>query len=259
MEIGHLCSSCGSQAALICICSQELLCRVCTPVHLTQHPSTVHTFLPISAEPQLRGGDDHYSVVRRSQLTRCYKEYLRAEIDALEQFKQSTLSSVEAKANSLTETLNALVAQKVEGLTRDAETAKHEALRFAQQIDQEHIDSSKYDTTVFFKNSIQGNVNFSSLAVFKRAYAQGEYEEQLQQMLDFKVTYPTESLFELTRTPEEFQDWLLVLKNRKEEELKKQERRIIRLTGGADSWNVGGPPTLDAFSFQCNCDIWIMG
>mmetsp|Transcript_20089 Transcript_20089/g.37315 ORF Transcript_20089/g.37315 Transcript_20089/m.37315 type:complete len:390 (+) Transcript_20089:3615-4784(+) len=259
MEVGHSCSTCSSSAELLCICSHVRLCRSCMTRHLTESQNKVHTFLPIQCEASIKSGDDHYTVVRRSQLDKTYKEYLRREIDSLESFKQRSLDSIQASANTLTDLLNTLITQKIEKLTRDIEVARTDAIAFADQIDLEQADTSKKASNIFFRNAIERNTNFKSIPCFKYGFEAAEYEEELQKFASFNVKCPAEPLFEISRTPAEFEDWLLVLKARKEEELKKQERKLSRLVGGAGSWNVSGPPTLDAFSFQVNCNIWLTG
>lgn len=257
--VGDSCFACSNQAVVLCMCSKLRLCRTCTSVHVMEVTNKIHTFLPVTCESSILKGDDHYTVVRRAQIVKSIKEYLRQEVDSLEAFKNSSLSSLDSSANSLSALISSLIEDNLVQLKRDVEAAKGSAFEFAEQVDLEQTEANAHGTGVFFHNSIQRNANFKDLECFKSTFEAADYEEELQKFASFEVKCPTESLFEITRTPAEFQDWLLVLKQRKEEELKKQERKLSRLVGGAGSWNVGGYPTLDAFSFSVNSNIWLTG
>jgi hypothetical protein len=204
-------------------------------------------------------GDDELTVVRRSQLHRTYRDFIRGEIEAIEHFKQRSLASIDASANTLTETLNTLIAMKIKTLSRDLELAKHSARTFNLQTMSEQLEPGRTETSIFIKNILDKNTNLKRLKTYASNYEETEYEEQLQKFATFQLKCPTDLMFELSRTPEEYKDWLLVLKARKEEELKKQERRLTRLTGTGSGWSVSGAPTLDAFTFRASCDIWITG
>jgi hypothetical protein len=220
----------------------------------------MHTFLPTQYEALLQEGVDDYSAVRRSQLDKGYKALLRGEIDSLESFKQRSLASLQAKADSLTEALNSSVVQKIEGLERDVAVAKEAGSAFMGNTLTNASDLAHYDATVLFKNIMTRNTNLKQLQTFKKTLDFSECEAGVQSFAGYSIQCPTDQLFELTRTPEEYQDWLQVLKKRKEEELKRLERCFHRLTPGTErNWSVGGPPTLDAISLRANCDIFLTG
>jgi hypothetical protein len=220
----------------------------------------MHTFLPSHYQSLLQEGVDDYSIVCRNQLDKGYKALLRGEIDSLENFKLRSLASLQAKADSLTEALNSSVMQKIEGLERDVAIAKEEGTTFIGNTLTKTSDLTAYDATVLFKNIMTHNTNLKQLQTFKRTVEFSECEVGVQSFAGHSIQCPTDQLFELTRTPEEYQDWLLVVKKRKEEELKRLERCFHRLTPGTErNWGVGGPPTLDAISLRANCDIFLTG
>jgi hypothetical protein len=139
------------------------------------------------------------------------------------------------------------------------ERAKADGSEFAHRVDEGQINPADHEIGTLFKNMTIKNPNLSSLQLFKTSFEEQEYEEALAKLASFKVTCPTELLFELTRTPEEYNDWLDVLRLRKEEELKKQERVLKRFLGEYGSWNVSGPPNVDATAFTVDHDIWMTG
>lgn len=250
---------CSNPAQVICICYHVHLCSNCTSTHITEGSVSIHTFLPIASEARFKEGDDHYSLVKIAQCIRSVKAQLLAEIDSIETFKQTSLVAIDACANRLTPIIDDVIQETLLKLTRDVEISKQKAYAFSNQLEEEHIDVAKYSTSVFFRNAFERNANFKLIETFKTAFETVEVEESLKEFASFDIKVPSEPLFEITRTPEEYKDWLVVLEQRKHEELKKKERKLSRLVGGASSWNVSGYPTLDAFSFKVNTMIWLTG
>jgi hypothetical protein len=243
------------------MCQTVKVCKVCVSPHITHNPSKIHTFLPISSQALINAGVDHYSVVRRSAIDRSYKLLLKDEINSIESFKQSTLTAIQRRTEHITGLLNVLIDQKIQELTRDVELSKAVGDVFADSLTAAQIDLENHDTNAFFKNVIAQNPNLKGIRVFKSTYEERreEYEEELQKLENFSIACPTEQLFELTRTPEEYKDWLDVLRQRQEEELKKQEKVLKRFEGEYGGWSVGGPPSVDATAFTVDHDIWMTG
>jgi hypothetical protein len=139
------------------------------------------------------------------------------------------------------------------------ERAKADGSEFAHRVDERQIDLADTELGTFFHNIISRNPNLTSMQLFKTTFEEQEYEEALARLANFNVTCPTELLFELTRTPEERKGWLEVLRQQKEEELKTQDCVLRRFQGEYGSWNVGGPPSVDATAFTVDHDIWMTG
>lgn len=260
MDIRPHCLNCGAGAVLLCVCQHSQLCQSCIPLHLAQNPMEMHTFLPSHYESLLQEGVDDLSVVCRGQLDKGYKALLKGEIDSLENFKLRSLASLQAKADSLTEALNSYVMQKIEELERDVAIAKEEGTTFISNTLRKTSDLTAYDATVLFKNIMTHNTDLKQLQTFKRTVEFSECEAAIQSFAGHSIQCPTDQLFMLTRTPEEYRDWLLVVRKRKKKERRRLERCFHRLTPGSErSWIVGGPPTLEAISLRANCDILLTG
>eukprot|EP00359_Climacostomum_virens_P000572 CAMPEP_0204897076 /NCGR_PEP_ID=MMETSP1397-20131031/531_1 /ASSEMBLY_ACC=CAM_ASM_000891 /TAXON_ID=49980 /ORGANISM="Climacostomum Climacostomum virens, Strain Stock W-24" /LENGTH=289 /DNA_ID=CAMNT_0052064779 /DNA_START=288 /DNA_END=1157 /DNA_ORIENTATION=- len=159
----------------------------------------------------------------------------------------------------MTSSLSTFIAEKMEKLTRDVDVSREESLQFIRKTTADQIDVTKHETNILFKNIKTKNISLKKLKCFDTDYSEVDYQKKIDSFVDFKMKCPTDQMFELTRTPDEYQDWLAEVKRRKEEELKKQERCLNRLTGTGSSWSVSGPPTLDAYSFRTNKDIWVTG
>jgi hypothetical protein len=257
MDIDQSCSLCSGQATLVCICSTVRLCKRCAVQHITQS-ERVHTLLPVQAELSILSGDDHHSVVRRSQLSVSYKDFLKAEIEALESFKQSSLSSLDSSSSTLTSALSVLITDKLEAISRDLESAKQAATTFMSTLAEDYLDIEKFDTTVLVKNIVKSNTDLQKLECFTKIYEEVEYEQKITSLTSYEVKCPTDLMVELSREPDEHAEWLKEVRRKKEEELKKQEKCFQRLSGFS-SWGVSGPPTLDAISFKVSCPIWVTG
>lgn len=257
MDISQQCSACAGQATLLCICSNYPVCKSCATQHVLQ-TEKVHTFVPIASQAALQAGDDKLTIVRRAQLMRTYKDFIKQEIDSLESFKQTSLTSLQGTSDAITSKINEITGAKLEKFTRDVEIAKSEAHQYVRQTLADQIDTAKHATNILIKNIKTKNASLKRLKCFDSSYDEITYQKQLDRFASFSVNCPTDTMFELSRTTEEYQDWLILLKKRKEEELKKQEKCLVRFSG-ATSWSVNGPPTLDAFTIKTSVDIWITG
>jgi hypothetical protein len=220
----------------------------------------MHTFIPMKYDAMIVNGlTDHLTAVLLGQSGQDCTALLKRGLNSLEDFKQRVLALVNQRADEITGTLNSLVLSKIASLERSVEIAKHEGTVFANRLEETHADSSVYESNVLFDNIKHLNFSLKRLKTFQQTLEFTECEAELQNLLQFSVTCPSEPLFEITRTPDEYADWLLVLEKRRQDELNRRERRLIRLTGGSTNWNVGGPPVLDAITLQASCDIFLTG
>jgi hypothetical protein len=254
MDIDQSCSLCSGQATLVCICSTVRFCKRCAVKHITQS-ERVHTLLPVQAELSLLSGDDHHSVVRRSQLSVSYKAFLKAEIEALESFKQSSLSSLDSSSSTLTSALSVLITDKLEAISRDLESAKQAVTTFMSTLSEDYLDIEKFDTTVLVNEVVKSNIDLQKLECFTKIYEEEEYEQKINSLTSYEVKCPTDLMVELSRDADEQAEWLKEVRRKKEEELKKHEKCFQRLSG-LSSRVVSG---VDAISFKANRPIWITG
>jgi hypothetical protein len=184
---------------------------------------------------------------------------LSDQIESLERFKVERVEAINRSAEKITSHINSLVLQRQECLARDVMQAKALSSEFAMSLLQSTLRPDDTLSSVFFKNVISKNTQFKSLETFKRNYEQMDLEEAFSEVYNFKVVCPTDQLFELTRTPEEYEGWLEELDRRKKEALRRAERCLKRFLGEYGVWNVSGPPKTDCTSFIVNVDIWLLG
>mmetsp|Transcript_7403 Transcript_7403/g.13803 ORF Transcript_7403/g.13803 Transcript_7403/m.13803 type:complete len:391 (+) Transcript_7403:85-1257(+) len=259
MEHIEGCSVCGSPAQLVCMCEVCSLCQSCVSRHITDNQILVHTFLPIQSKRLMTSGIDCYTAIRRVQSDKSYKILLKDQIDSLERFKYERIEAINRSADSITSHIHSLIAQQQEKLEREVIEAKSQGHEFSERLLNSSLNKSDHMTNVFYKNVGEKNVEFKKLNLYRTGFEQQQFEESLDSAFNFKVVCPTDLLFEITRTTEEYKGWLEELDNRKKEALRRAERRLQRFLGEYGVWNVSGPPKTDCTSFTVNVDIWLLG
>lgn len=250
---------CGASAQLVCMCEGVALCRTCVAKHSLESSLQVHTFLPVESKRLITSGVDCYTAIRRVQTDKSYRDLLSEEIEALNRFKKEKVEAIQSSADQLCFFVNSLIENRQQQLRRDVEIAKTQGRAFADDILRATVSTNDHLSNVFFKNVSDRNIILKSMIAYNSAYEQIDFEETLTSLYNFKVVCPTDFLFEITRTPDEFKDWLGELDRRKKEALRRAERCLKRFLGEYGVWNVSGPPKTDCTSFTANADIWLLG
>mmetsp|Transcript_34300 Transcript_34300/g.60040 ORF Transcript_34300/g.60040 Transcript_34300/m.60040 type:complete len:103 (-) Transcript_34300:599-907(-) len=99
MDNAHSCSNCGGEAHLVCVCSNANICQDCVPIHIRQ-ARNVHTFIPISRKFSSMK-DNELIVILSVKMIDDYRDFLTQEIDNIESFKQTSLTSIQTASDNL--------------------------------------------------------------------------------------------------------------------------------------------------------------
>jgi hypothetical protein len=213
----------------------------------------VHTFLPIQFATSIDSGDNLRTAVRRAQYTPVFKTHIQAEIDSIESFKQTSLVSLNTAAAALTSALSAATTDKLENIRRAVETAKQEALDYAQQTLQESGDPSKHATNILMlKVTRRNGRSLRKLKCFCSEHTETDCLSQLSQFSGFTMNLPSSLLGQF------FIDSRLAAKDCLKIGLLKNEVRFKR-KGHECDWSISGSPKVDAFAFQSTKKIWLTG
>jgi hypothetical protein len=130
------------------------------------------------------GETDHLTAVLISQSDKDCIALLKQGLNSFEDFKQRVLSIINKRADEITGTLGSLSSAKLLSLGKSVEIAKREGTVFANRLVETHADSRVNIKTL--------NFSAEKTQSFQQPLKFSECEVELQDLLNFSVTYPSE-------------------------------------------------------------------
>jgi len=219
----------------------------------------VHSFLPIESEDFNSSVSDNYNSVRRANIQRNFANLLRGTIAQIEEFKQRSLETLNANASQLVDLISYTAEKKVDEFHFQVEKARNQVQEFVSDlVSSRGPRLHGLDPRIFFENVARSGIDVDWLNLFKLKLDENPIEKALSKFFNFDFKSPSELLYELTATPDEYEHYVQFVK--KSAKVGYEVEAVLRrFSEDYGSWNVGGPRQVDATSFIVDRDIKLTG